>query len=329
MAYETGVPTSATDILQRLVTFLSANGWTNNLSAADTNGWRAHLSRGGIFVNLRSTIGAFNPWAHPVNTTNAANCALHVYLSDSFDALQGWNAQGTGPRGIAHPAANTGCSLPMSSGAATGYHFFASADQNHVVVVVERSPGNFAHLGFGVSIEKSGAFTGGPYFFGTTHAYSFAIASATDAGSYTGPTSTAPFAHGDSPGGFFLPNVYVRADVDAFSGWVGVTSQPTSSEGVTGKNASSPLKVTSAAPPTDIPFVDNWRKRTVSDLSGQINPWPAHLFVKRDAGGSSLLGGVPHVFWTNATTRGYSAKDVYLIGADNYMLFPNFMLKKD
>ena len=48
MAYQTGIPTDEIDLLQQLVTWLVALGWTQDASAAEGSGWRAHLHKSGV-----------------------------------------------------------------------------------------------------------------------------------------------------------------------------------------------------------------------------------------------------------------------------------------
>jgi hypothetical protein len=338
MAYETGTASSPNDLLQKLVTFLTgvAVGWTQDISQADGTGWRAHLHKGSVYANLKSTTGAVNPWAFsPSPGPNASDAALHLYLGTGFNGGANWNAQAGGPL-LNGTSTNTGVSMPLPTGAITAYHFFSDSSGDNLVVVVEKTTGIFTNLGWGSSLNKSGAFTGGPYFFGATNGYNFASDSTTAPGAQNGPPAKGPFMWGDFNG---AANGYVRADVDGFTGkWLGCTNstnQP--SGGYTGKNLTSEVRGGST-PPSDIPNLEGFIERAVSTFNSQAHLIPVRLWAARDAGGYSLVGVVPGAFWTNATGHtsgatispapGYSAGTVVPLGADSYTIFPYCAIKK-
>ncbi|OQA34469.1 MAG: hypothetical protein BWY56_01895 [Acidobacteria bacterium ADurb.Bin340] len=68
--------------------------------------------------------------------------------------------------------------------------------------------------------------------------------------------------------------------------------------------------------------------RMTSSLNGQAVLFPIWAYVERDAGGLSLLGRVPGVYLSNATAKGFAVGSTFAIGADSYMVFPNFVVKK-
>lgn len=328
MAYQTGTATSPNDLLQKLATWLVSTGWIQDMSQADGTGWRAHLHKGGVYVNLKSTTGAVNPWAFSISPSAAAEDAgLHIYLGDGHSGGSNWNLQPGGP--LLNGTTNrTGCSMPLPQGSVTAYHFFSDSAADNIVVVVEKTPGIFTHLGWGTSINKSGSFTGGPYFFGATNGYNFASNSTTIPGAQNGPSARAPFMYKDPING--AAGGYARADVDSFTGkWLGCTdstSQP--SGGYTGRNCATEFRGQTTAPPGDIPNLEYFLERTVSILTSQAHLVPVRLWVPRDAGGHSLLGTISIVFWTRATSSGYTPGTILTLGADSYMLFPEFAVKK-
>jgi|FLYL01.1.fsa_nt_gi hypothetical protein len=328
MAYQTGTATSPNDLLQKLVTWLVNIGWVQDMSQADGTGWRAHLHKGSVYVNLKSTTGAVNPWAFtPSPSPNASDAALHIYLGTGFSGAANWNAQAGGPV-LNGTSTITGHSMPLPTGAISAYYFFSDATADNVVVVVEKTTGVFTHLGWGTSLNKSGTWTGGPYSFAATHGYGFANDSTTTPGAQNGPSARAPFMFKDPLNG--AASGYVRADVDSFTGkWVGCTdstSQP--SGGYTGRNCATEFRGQSTAPPSDIPNLEYFLERTVSILSSQAHLVPVRIWVSRDAGGYSLLGTMPIVFWTRAVGNGFAPGTVLTLGADSYMLFPEFAVKK-
>ncbi len=338
MAYETGTASSPNDLLQKLVTFLTsaAVGWTQDMSQADGTGWRAHLHKGSVYVHLKSTTGAVNPWGYiPAPSPGATSAGLHVYLGTGFNSGANWNAQAGGPL-LSGTSTITGVSMPVPAGAITAYHFFSDSAADNIVVVVEKTTGIFTHLGWGTSLAKCGSFTGGPYFFGATNGYNFASTSTTSFGAQNGPTARAPFMYAD----FGIAACgYVRADVDTFTGkWLGCTnsaSQPTG--GYTGKNLATEYRA-GATPPAEIANVEMLYERATSSFNSQAHLIPVRVWAARDAGGYSLLGVVPGVFWTNATGHtagatlnpppGYSPGTVITLGADSYTIFPFFSVKK-
>ena len=328
MAYETGTATNPIDLLQKLVTFLTANGWTLDSSVADGTGWRAHLHRGGDFINLKSTTGAVNPWGFtPAPAPTASSAALHLYMGTGWNGAANWNLQAGAPIGNG-VAFTVGCSMPLPTGAITSYHFFADASGDNIVVVVEKTTNIFADLGWGVSLTKAGSWTGGPYFFGSLYGYSFANTSTTKQGTQNGLSAHDPFRWGDpinngSPG-------YVRADVDAFTGkWLSCSNSTiVSTTGYTGKKLAVGLRGFTSAIPTDIPSEEFFRERLTPDFTNQATLIPVRIYAARDAGGYSPLGSIPAVFRSNATEEGFSSLTEVPLGADTYMIFPNFAVQK-
>lgn len=329
MAYQTGTASNPNDLLQKLVTFLVANGWTQDMSQADGTGWRAHLHRSGVYVNLKATTGAVNPWAFTPNpNASSSDAALHIYLGDGFSGASNWNLQPGGP--LLNGTTNrTGCSMPLPQGSITAYHFFSDETGDNIMVVVERTPGNFTHMEWGVSVNKAGSYTGGPYFGSVLNGYNAFTTSTSARGGRLGPTAGFPFNWGDGSG--TAAGSYVRADVDSFTGkWLGLgdsTSQP--SGGYTGKNAAAGIRQGSSVTQNDIPLETWFWERLTSVFTGQPTLLPCRIYVPRDAGGFSLLGEVPGIFKINAVPDlGFAAGSIISLGADSYMLFPNFAVRK-
>lgn len=326
MAYQTGTATDPNDLLQKLVTFLVGNGWTQDMSQADGTGWRAHLHRGSVYVNLKSTTGTVNPWAFTPNPApNATDAGLHIYLGTGFSGAANWNLQAGGPI-LNGTSNNTGCSMPLPTGSITAYHFFTDSTGDNVVVVVEKTTGIFTHLGWGVSVTKAGSWTGGPYFFAAVNAYNFASDSTSGPGFQNGPTAKAPFVYADTNS---AANAYVRADVDAFTGkWLGCTgsvSQP--SGGYTGRNFVSEYRGGTAVV-SGVPTMEYFVERSFSTMTSSATLAPIRAWALRDAGGYSLLGTVPNIFYSIATDKGFSAGTEITIGPDTYKVFPNFAVRK-
>jgi len=334
MSYQTGVPTDEIDLLQQLVAFLAGLGWTTDLSAAEGAGWRAHLHKSGLYVNLRAMRGETGITTWPPGLTSGFYDGLGLSLGTGFNGTNNWYDQAGVPTflssSVYYPLGVMGIntksagSAPFSMAPFTRYHFFSTNDS--VVVVLERSPLNFGVCGWGPSLTKTGgAWTGGQYFFGSVGVF-FASSQQVNTGGC--PFSCYGWSDQDATG-------FVRADVDSYTGaWVANFG---TQEANYGKLCSSGIAET-VNPPQDLPSVYQLVRRSFSNLNAQANLVPVDIYAHRDGGGYSLLGTVPNVFATNAATYGnFSSGTVYSIGADNYMIFggnisgpetPGFAIKK-
>jgi hypothetical protein len=323
MAYQNGTATNPTDLLQKLATFIAANGWSQDMSQADGTGWRLHAHRSGVYVNIRAMINssAATEYFTDQYSRSAGGAAWSLYCGDGFSSGSDWKSQSGGPKNAATPANTVGVGLQLPQGAITGYHFFADETGDNIVVVVEKSVGIFVYCGWGISLKKMGTWTGGAYFFANESGYELGY---DFAGAYPGrvQTSGTPCA----AGGWYTaahPATYVRADVDSFTGkWISIGTSTTGTQGYTGKTGTSctPIKrnVLNIAAPSYIEYA----KRLTSKMTGQSLLLPSRLLVTRDTGGNSFLGAVPNVFVCNACQKGYTPATVYPWGTDNYMVFP-------
>jgi len=162
MAYQTGSATSLQDLLSKLNTFLTANGWT--IDEFDTSGGDWAVSKNNIFVSGRWDTTAPQwlslhqalafagmvtlPGDHTDDSGNGYN-TNSSHLNTFLDNERSVNLQVNGP----YPA----------------YHFFENdASPAYVHVVVEVITDQFVHFGFG-EIEKVGDWTGGEYVYGQKH----------------------------------------------------------------------------------------------------------------------------------------------------------------
>lgn len=157
MAYETGVASSAEDLIGKLFTFLTDGGifttpWTqDNL---DNTGNKASIHLGSCYVHFQ--------W------TDSPGNAIAVAQSLGFISA------GTGIDGHTNDSGNGNGSITSErraqfnvAGPWTAYHFFAyEGDNPAVYVLVEESTGIFRHaFGFGNAV-KYGDWTGGEFAYG-------------------------------------------------------------------------------------------------------------------------------------------------------------------
>lgn len=152
MAYETGTATDLADLISKLFTFATANGWTQDQLSTGTG--KAAMHRGDIWVSFR--------W----NTSTPL--VLGIYQALGYT---GGNDPGTHPDDSGNGAVsgtngaiiNERCVNDIGNGAFPSYHFFE--DDFYLHVVVEISTGIFRHFGFG-TLEKFGDWDGGEYAYG-------------------------------------------------------------------------------------------------------------------------------------------------------------------
>ncbi len=130
--YETGTATDTTDLITKLITFATANGWTVNTPASGRV-----FTKGGLYFGL-----------------NWDSTTVYVAGATGYAAGSAWSAQ---PGASAtQPRAND------MAGPYQAYHFFTGTAPDYLHVVVETSAGIFKHFMFG-QIAKHGTFTGGEY----------------------------------------------------------------------------------------------------------------------------------------------------------------------
>lgn len=330
MAYLNGSATSSTDLLQQLVTFLVANGWTQDRSASEGSGWTASLHKSGNYAHLRARE---NEAAFQQHTSGTAY-GIDLYLGTGFSSGQPWNNQTTGApigSGAAYPV---GAGMYLSVGPFTNFYFMTDSSVDNVVVVVERTPGLFVFIGWGLSIQTAGSFTGGPYFFGSSSGFFNNVTAPTLGAIGYLTTSGCPGTATDGEG---FPCTYVRADVDSFTGkWISISGNTTASNGYTGKVGSSSVKLAGFTGLSNFPVyaltdsAPEFQQQQTSVQDSRANLLPVMLWVNRDgtSTGYSLLGTLPLAFASNGVGHGFSNASEYVIGANTYKMFPNFAVQK-
>jgi hypothetical protein len=327
MAYQNGSATNSTDLLQQLVTFLVANGWTQDMSQAEGLGWRAHLHKSGNYVHLRARE---NEAAFQQNV-GSSSYGVDIYTGTGFSSGQPWNNQTTGaPIGylFSYPV---GSSAYTSVGPFANYYFMSDSTSDNVVVVIAVTPGFFTYFGWGLSLIKAGSYTGGPYFFGSSNGWR--STSGAPGANRPGYTTTAP-CPGTTVDVFNLATTFVRADVDSFTGqWIVIGGPSTASEGYTGKVGASSVGGLSSNPYPAYSLTgasSEFINVQTSAQDSRANLLPVLLWVTRDGGttGFTLLGSFPTCFASNGVGNGFSNASEYTIGADTYKMFPNFAVLK-
>ena len=330
MPYQNGSADGPNDFLQKIVAWLSSLGWTVNSSVQNGTGWRAHLAKNGMFVNLCTTIGNVNPWVHslnPVMPTTAA--AVHLYCGDGYNASAIWNAQPGGPIGNGQTY-TIGNSARLRQGADISYGFYSDNEDN-VCIVLEGLPDIISSIGWG-RLSKVGSYNGGEYFFGPLTGYVVGTTGTNTAGITMHAYCPAAFGGGtSSASNGARPAAFVRADVDSFTGkWLAVGTE-TSAQYSTGKNALSSV-VGGNDTATSIASYIGLQLRTVTQATMAVTLLPVMLWAARDNGGSSPIGTVPGIYANNAASDTQAGPvtpgTVIKYGADDYVLYPNFAVKR-
>lgn len=152
MAYETGVASSIEDLVSKLFTFATGEGWTQD--ELDLTANYGTLHRGNVYVSFR--------WDTSPSTD------LAVYQSLGWTAAQEPHEQDDDSgQGDTTTPINSGrrCNFE-SSGPYTSYFFFASDSAPHYIYcVVQVSSGIYRHaFGFG-DLDKSNDWTGGEFAY--------------------------------------------------------------------------------------------------------------------------------------------------------------------
>jgi len=118
--------------------------------------------------------------------------------------------------------------------------------------------------------------------------------------------------------------------VDTFTGkWLSVGSEESNGyDGYTGRRCDADQQGRDI-PSGKIPrCAADFMARQTSSLNAQANLVPIRWYAKRDDGGYSLLGRIPGIYASNAAAKGYAVGSTFAIGADTFMFFPNFVVKK-
>lgn len=321
MAWQSGTATSPADLLQKIAAFIAANGWTQDSSIADGAGWRLHAHKGAVYVNIRASVNESSSTSAFTDKYTAANWSgMCLYLGSGYSGASSWRDQVGGPKNAATPANTVGTAVSLPQGAITGYQFFADATGDNIVVVVEKTSGIFTHMGWGTSLQKMGTFTGGQYIFASNGGYYIPQSAATNGPGYA-LSATCPGA-GDSMD-TSTPCVFVRADVDAFTGkWVGIGTTTVGAQGYTGKVGSSCVHPMGTPVYSRAPGYTGLDSRVTNSMTGQSLLLPVRITVARDTGGNSFIGALPSIFQSNACSKGFSPGAQYLWGADTYRVFP-------
>lgn len=156
MAFETAVSTSIDDLISKLMTFATGNGWTqDNL---DTGANKASLSKNGVFVHFQ--------WNE---TVDGGTLAIYQALGFTAAGTDVWlhpDDSGSGEPSTTASEFDTERCVNKLEGPHTKYWFFEQdSGPAYIHIVVEYEAGLYRHFGFG-EISKIGDWLGGEYCYG-------------------------------------------------------------------------------------------------------------------------------------------------------------------
>ena len=307
MAYETGTWLNPSDGLDKIRIFLLAQGWTVDAFTVEAPGKRLHMHKGAFYLNMKSADStASNIWP---DYLGAIGVQIGFNVGTGYTSANAWRDQ---PGVVATAAGlSIGGAIPLPAGAITSYRFDYDDAYKSLVIYVQTQPGVWRWGGFGESLLKAGAWTGGGWVASSSNykmvGYPYDIGHSNSLAAY-------PFgANSDASTNY--PLVYVRADVDAFTGkWVSCC--PTDVTGKAGDTCLRGAQAVGANTPSFTTLLDRARN-AMNSLSVLL---PVQVFAVRDAGGISLLGTLPNVFVTNI--NGMVAGQSYQQGVDWFTPFP-------
>lgn len=322
MSYLAGPATSPVTLLDSLVTFLQAAGWTQDAYTAEGTGKRAHLHKGAKFVHFRSFI---NESSNYLGTGGTAASGIAMTMSTAYNGAGTWYDQPNAPVqfGAAAPANNWTAVMPLPAGAIQNFWMFANAAGDNVWLVALKQSGVYTYLGFG-DLIKPQAWTGGFWFCGTRQSFN-------NDGAVAGAGVTTESHPPMSIRGF------LKADVDSWTTkWNNLTNAISSFGSATiGKRVQSTMYSVPGSNinvPGDHINYGALAIRASNVRTGALVLLPALLLIERDFGGAisgggwSIAGQVPDLFQTTIT--GFVPGAQYTIGTDQYIVFPEFAIRK-
>jgi hypothetical protein len=323
-SYSTGSATDPNDLLSKLTDWLVNQGWAWAYVAADGPGVRAHLSKAGQYVHLRSLMNEHPPWYY--NDSVHGN-GISLYLGTGIDSGLAWNNQPGAPlqSGTSYVI---GAGMMLPAGGIAAYHFFDDG-ADHITVVVERAVANFAHIGWGPSLAKLGYASDHWYFYGSSPGYHNvnSLYSSVPGGDLT---AAAPMAHAFTGSWGLCTIAFVRTDAAVFAArWVGLSNSTSIYVGYTGRYGRCALDVTdSVTYRTEIPVIGSMAHRAWQTAFAGALLLPLHCFVQAVSARWIPVGYPPTVFFCAAVGHGFVSGDVYSVGGVDYMVFPGFAVLK-
>lgn len=333
--FETGSAPDINNLLGKLRTAMAANGWTVNYNDLEgsSGGYRCHMSKDGMTVNLRTGFNNEVPVANTAersarqgtwrwNYTYGSPAVawrpnwLAFNVSTGVNLSRSWHNQPGGPgstelKGLA--------SMVMCTGAISRYWLFILENPDTVVLISEVSPNKFEHIAFGRLVLTQDIQAGGEWFSGSRR-FNDHYTTPQEFGygrlepSNTGADTTAMFRVVDTRWtvadqldgwnqGIMTPGTPNSYGSDTFWGGLGI---PTPDSSVSSPSSSS---------------YRNLINVSYLELEGRSIEHTIACFKYMLDGGLTLVGTIPHVYRTSL--QAYVAGDPIAGVGDTFLAFPN------
>ena len=324
VGYYTGTSTGPNDLLSKLRTALTTEGWTEDGYAAIGAGYRLHvhknLSSGlDMYFNFRSAIAETGTTLIAGDNSAGANgtvTGLIINGSTGYDAGELWHQQPGYTTNSSRSNASSGnCMTPMSTSAIPSYHFFFVGDSVHIVVEV--TAGEFQMMSFG-GIVKQGVFTGGQYFSASHSTYAPVTAWTNRyAPRYLNIATSVANGQAYDQAGF----LYIDADSSlawrrAFYGGNAYAGYRLIFNGAVGSDL-SPYDGSALAKC----FISSFSLKSPSSYNSMAAMCPVYMTLHRSDDNFSLVGWPEGVRFLNVTL--YSAGEEITYGDETWMAFPS------
>jgi hypothetical protein len=285
-------PATPAAVIDAIVTFAAANGWTVDRNNLVGSARTATIHRAG------------SDYLHIYNTGST-----DIFLRGSIDYASGTTPDATTRRGVK-------CRTNCGAGAYTRLYLFADASPSpHIHAILEANvAGMFYHMSFGV-IDKLEAFTGGTYYDGTWW-YDSATSNMNSYTSLSRPlfdNSEANYATNHDQEGGLRCDFAADARTDAWWAFGYDTNSSSDLSVVTGISASGNLNSLVHMAAVDVNAFSN---RSI------FHRIPAS--VHRGSGYFSQIGSFPNVRFCNITK--FTPAQEITIGSDTWKVFP--MIRK-
>ena len=336
MAFTNDTVSSLSNLIDKLNTWMAANGWTSEhldlTTTAGTGGeWAMRRTSGATNIRFAASWDAAG---------TPGNLALYQYVDQNYViADRPWGQDHDSGNGLAASSPNSSIinERHVVLGA-TPLRFWAYEDDHYTHVVVETSAGVFQHFGWGLLNKLGGDWVGGEYCYGQrNNLTNFSAAGAT----WDGMSLLLDGHLNDTGdfGGLFNGSELIAATIHCES----MPNQPAG--GMWGVSMGG----TAASPQTDLgtdrqsndgassdvdrvlftwglragPFAQPFARLEGSDKSGHTPMWPvAVTYVNPSTTNihGCPIGVMPDVKGINMLN--WEAGDTILIGGDTWQVFP-------
>jgi len=347
MAFSSGIATDQDDLLDKLRAFALAQGWTINSFANDTStydrdstsGKRLHISKNGMYFNMRSSDGAnvFDVGTL-INTNYWRYWRLYgiaVNGSTGYSGASSWENQPGAPQ---VSATGIGTTVLGINNASVNYWLFSTTES--LTMAVEYDPVNYAgymqyiHVG---RIIPSGSILTTPGVDGAVYMSSaspnvflndlstpvaFYNALNQDSGNFTGLGTSRYVDWGR--GGVFLPSVVKGDGTTLTNKWYLVNDSNSD-------RMQNDIHISAQAVPpnADEGMIRNLVRRTPNSETGVTPLFPIYLLLTAQGGvGGNNSSYRPYRFAgvvdgvLNAAHTGFSLAGTSTIASDTYSHFP-------